>query len=107
MRRTDLYEIKFQNLKYKKKTFKNTYRYMYHCFKKDVLKKWCKSFIIFIYFFFFSVLGIWGGSRVKRYLLCKKEPKILDKKIATVKFKPVFLTDNRMDTITKQICLLL
>lgn len=39
MRRTDLYEIKFQNLKYKKKTFKNTYRYMYHCLKKDVLKK--------------------------------------------------------------------
>lgn len=37
MRRTDLHEIKFQNLKYKKKTFKNTYRY--HCLKKDVLKK--------------------------------------------------------------------
>lgn len=64
-------------------------------------------FHYFYFFFFFSVLGIWGGSRVKRYLLCKKEPKILDKKIATVKFKPVFLTDNRMDTITKQICLLL
>lgn len=104
MRRTDLYEIKFQNLKYKKKTFKNTYRYMYHCLKKDVLKKWCKSFIIFIYIFF---LLYFRDMRVKSYLLCKKEPKILDKKIGTVKFKPVFLTDNRMDTITKQICLLL
>lgn len=48
MRRTDLYEIKFQNLKYKK-TFENTYRY--HCLKKDVLKKNDANLSLFKYFF--------------------------------------------------------
>lgn len=58
MRRTDLYEIKFQNLKYKKKkTFKDAYRY--HCLKKDVLKKNDANLSLF---FFFSILGIWGGQ---------------------------------------------